>query len=76
MIAKLYYKCNGPRARLSIHPGTSPGQVAGQPVQVPMKQPVHPEVRVWSPTRGCHCFGKLGLPGSTNGGDIVRGENA
>ena len=37
VIAKLCYKCNGPCARLSIHPGTSPRQVAWQPVQVPMK---------------------------------------
>lgn len=38
MIANWCYKCNSPCASLSIHPGTSLGQVAWQPVQVPMNK--------------------------------------
>jgi hypothetical protein len=52
VIANWCYKCNGPCARLSIHPGTSLGQVAWQPVKVPMNsQCTLLEVRVRSQVR-------------------------
>lgn len=65
VIANWCYKCNSPHARLSIHSGTSLGQVNSQYTL--------PKVRVRSQARGLCCPRRLGLPESQNGD--VRWEN-
>ena len=76
MIAKLYYKCNGPRARLSIHSGTSPGQVAWQPVQVPMNSQCTLKSGYGHQPGAAIVLESWGYLEAPNGGDIARGENA